>query len=203
MEAAVIPSQHAIDHIVIEERRTPCLEGAAAAQVLCSVCRALEVVAPLQRSFRQSAFRNCEIKQRRIVGAIGGRTQQHWIDQHQPLHKVGPAPGDEQRHSGAHRMSAEHRAARRGLFQHLDHIVPEAVPGFHASRMRRKFRSAMPAHVDGRHVRLSAQRLEQRLVGDGVEAGGVQEQDLDRLHGVAEGNAGRFTVPEIQTKPTH
>ena len=46
----------------------------------------------------------------------------------------------------------------------------------------------MAAQVDGGGVHLSAERLEDGLVGDGIETGRVQEQHVDRPHRIAKGD---------------
>ena len=61
----------------------------------------------------------------------------------------------------------------------------------------------MPAHVQGRRMHLPAQRLEDGFVGDGVEACRMQEQHIDRPHGIAERDAGRLTILQLYPKPAH
>jgi hypothetical protein len=100
-------------------------------------------------------------------------------------------------------MSAQHRALGRSLFEHRDHVVAKLVPRPHPAGVGDESCPAMAAQIDGRAVRLTTERGEDRLIGNGVESGGVEEHDLHGPDRVAESDPRDLSILQLHPKPAH
>ena len=190
--------REAVFDVIVQEARFPCLEGATAAIAGQRLGGAAEVLAPAPRRARdrQPAAQDVR-RQWQQQAAPPGRRHDRRIDHQQRPGQLGRAGQRQQRRGGAHRVAGDeagHGVPARQLAHRRHHIGRIRVPVGEEGRARRQHRVAVPAQVQRNHPEAIGQRLQQLPVGERVEAGGVQEDQVDRTLRAAEVQTGQVAA---------